>query len=493
MLTAVMVCVPISARAAGLRFYGDLLLSRGIDRYVRDRGAEPVRQALAPFLARDALHVVNLEGAVGRTCEGRNPCFPIRPPMLDLLNGFDLVSLENNHALDTGSGGDGRTAENLRQRGIAALAGKKPYASVETGAGTIAVIAATDVVNAAGDRKHLLAADSPELLAEIRRLKRTSGVVAVYVHWGREFIAAPTERMRELARRYTAAGADIVAGTHPHVSGGAACVGGKPVAWSLGNFLFDQKYDATKKGATLDCNIGGGRLFCKLSGHETARGSYLPVPAACDQFRNENAVLAACTPEVKAIWMGRFNGNRKEQRLELVADGKRSTLSRLELYDPDTGRLVARSPAMPIRKVQPVDLNGDGIREVMLLQEIYSSLDRKTALRVYLYSFDGGFHALWRGSALSRPLLDAAFTTGRNKPLLVALHSGDTFLKRKPGTALRTVMRYRWNGFGFSGVDEREAPDGARGLRVAGDRVEFYREVKNAGKDSVYSVTISKK
>ena len=460
-----------------MRFYGDLLLSRGIERFVQDNGPGPVQEALAPFLARDALHVVNLEGSVGTACApGRAPCFPINPEMFDLLAGFDLVSQENNHALDTGSDGVRRTVDGLRQRGIATLAGKKHSASFETPAGTIAVIAATDVVNAGSDRKHLLAADAPELLAEIRRLKKSASVVAVYVHWGRELIAAPTERMRNLARNYVAAGADVVAGTHPHVPGGTACLEGKPVVWSLGNFLFDQKYDATKRGALLDCDIEGGHLDCRLTGHETSRGSYLPFPAAGDPYAAENAVLAACTPPITANWTGRFSIDRAEKRLVLLPEDRQGAMSRLELYDLETGRREARTPAMPIRKVQPVDLNNDGVREVMLIQDIYSSLDREVAKRVYLYSFDGTFHALWRGSALSRPLLDAAFVTRRKKkPQLVALHRAETFLKKRPGTERRTVMRYRWNGFGFSGEGEQDAPAGSKWLRVVNDRVLFHK------------------
>jgi len=473
-----LLCGPLQAHASGLRFYGDLLLSRGVDKFVQDKGAEPVRQALAPFLARDAIHVANLEGAGGNACTPeRSPCFPIRPVMLDLLNGFDILSLENNHALDTGSAGIGRTADALRRRGIAPLSGKRPSATIETGEGTISVVSATDVVNAESDWKHTMAADDPELLAEIRRLKRTATVVAVYVHWGRELIAAPTERMRELARRYVAAGADVVAGTHPHVPGGAACVDGKPVVWSLGNFLFDQKYDSTKKGALLDCDISGGKLSCRLTGHETAHGSYLPVPSADDQFSADNAVLAACKPSLTPSWSGRFGRDRRVKRLVQVPEDKNGAMSRLELYDLETGRREASTPPMPIRTVQPVDLNNDGIREVMLIQEIYSSLDREVAKRVYLYSFAGSFHALWRGSALSRPLLDAVFIGRRKKkPVLVALHRDETFLKRKPKSDRRIVMEYRWNGFGFSGSNEQEAPIGTNGVRERNGTLRYVRE-----------------
>lgn len=119
------------------------------------------------------------------------------------------------------------------------------------------------------------------------------------------------------------------------------------------------------------------------------------------------------------------------------------------------------------------------------IQDIYSSFDREVAKRVYIYSFDSGFHALWRGTVLSRPLLDAAFIEQRDdkKPLLVALHSDETFLKRNRGTKGRIIMWYRWNGFGFSGVAEQRAPASSRHLRVRNGKLVLRREEKGDTED----------
>jgi len=114
---------------------------------------------------------------------------------------------------------------------------------------------------------------------------------------------------------------------------------------------------------------------------------------------------------------------------------------------------------------------------VASIQEIYSSFDRETAKRVYLYSLDGGFHALWRGSALSRPLLDATFAQGgKGKPLLVALHSADSFLARNPSTKERTIMSYRWNGFGFSGIKEVRGEDLSDSVTTAKGKLRLLHE-----------------
>lgn len=469
-----------SAGARDIRFYGDLLLGRGIGKFVAERGKEPVRQALAPFLATDAIHVVNLEGAAGEIsgcAPGNVLCFAAKPGMFTLLDGFDVVSLENNHSLDLGPVGLQKTVRLLEERDIVPLAGKGFSTVIVTDKGNMAIVAVTDVLNSPRGRTRLAMADSADVLNEIRRLRKSSTLVAVYVHWGRELLPVATERMQALARNYLDAGADIIVGTHPHVAGNVSCVQGKPVVWSLGNFLFDQKYPSTKKGAILQCRIGeDDRLRCALSGHETPMGSYLPHAFAADPFRAENASLAACAPSMTPTWTGVFDRDRREKRLVLKREPAKAALSRMEMYDVKTGRREARTPPMPIRKMQAVDLNGDGTLEIMLLQNIYSRLDKEIASRVYLYSLDGGFRALWRGSALSRPLLDAVFIRGKHgKPLLVGLHSADSFLARDRHVKGRLLMSYRWNGFGFTGRKELKVKDSCDALSYDGRNLQLLR------------------
>jgi poly-gamma-glutamate synthesis protein (capsule biosynthesis protein) len=469
-----------SAGTRDIRFYGDLLLGRGVGKFAAEKGKEPLRNALAPFLAWDAIHVVNLEGAAGEPsgCAPENDlCFAARPGLFDLLDGFDVVSLENNHSLDLGPIGMQKTVRLLKGRGIVPLAGKRFSTVIVTDKGNMAIVAVTDAVNSTGDRARLAMADSPEVLQEIRRIRKRTTVVAVYVHWGRELLPVATERMQALARNYLDAGADIVVGTHPHVTGNVSCVRGRPVVWSLGNFLFDQKYRSTKKGAILQCRIGeDDRLMCSMSSHETPMFSYLPHASAADPFRTENAALAACAPPLTPTWTGVFTRDKREKRLLLKREPAKADLSRMEMYDVKTGRREDRTPPMPIRKMQSVDLNGDGIREIMLLQNIYSSLDREIAKRVYIYSLDSGFHAIWRGSALSRPLLDAVFVReGNGKPLLVGLHSADSFLARDRRCKGRIVMSYRWNGFGFTGKKELKVKDSCDGLSYDGRKLKLLR------------------
>lgn len=449
------------AAATTLDFYGDILLSRGIEKFVSEKGTDELLKGVEPLLSRNSIKVVNMEGAVGNpaSCvKDHTPCFSVKSDIFPALNGFDVIGLANNHSLDLGKKGLEKTLFEIKNRGQIPVGGKDFFTIIRTDKGDIAIVALTDVVNSKDDAKHMIMAYSERALNAIKRLKARTGMVAVYIHWGKELDDYPTERMKELAKKMVDAGADIIVGHHSHVVGRVECINGKPVVYSLGNFIFDQKYEDTKSGAVLQCSIGSDdKLFCQLVPVKTEMNSYSPQLILNSTYNTENASLKSCAPELIQTWSGRFSSDRKDKRLTLRRSKEGITLSKMELFDTENTRPLWKSPSMPIEKLQPVDLDGDGISEVMLIQNIYSSIDEETDKRVYIYSLNGGLKALWRGSALSRPLLDAIFITDpiNRKPLLIGLHTSDSFLVRDKNREGRIVMSYRWDGFGFSGVREK--------------------------------------
>ena len=76
------------------------------------------------------------------------------------------------------------------------------------------------------------------LLAQIAECHASGDKVVVLIHWGIERDEMPQEYQRALARRYIDAGADLVIGSHPHVLQGIEYYKGKPILYSLGNFVF---------------------------------------------------------------------------------------------------------------------------------------------------------------------------------------------------------------------------------------------------------------
>jgi hypothetical protein len=67
------------------------------------------------------------------------------------------------------------------------------------------------------------------------------GAFAVaFLHWGLENSTCPSPQQRAEAQLLVDSGADAVIGHHPHVVQSIEIYQGKPVFYSIGNFVFDQ-------------------------------------------------------------------------------------------------------------------------------------------------------------------------------------------------------------------------------------------------------------
>jgi poly-gamma-glutamate synthesis protein (capsule biosynthesis protein) len=86
----------------------------------------------------------------------------------------------------------------------------------------------------------LRAKSKEEVVADVREAETLGDVLVVSVHWGAEYTHTPSRRQTDLAHAIVDAGADIVLGHHPHVLQPVELYNGGFIAYSLGNFIFDQ-------------------------------------------------------------------------------------------------------------------------------------------------------------------------------------------------------------------------------------------------------------
>ena len=175
--------------------------------------------------------------------------------------GFDVVSLANNHALDAGEGGLRETVEALRAVGISAL--------MDGTAGESLVCSSFPPSRPADLPGYCLLAFDDSVAAldvagaarEVAAAAQRSDVVIVSIHWGGEYQAAPGPRQRAVARALADAGAGLIVGHGPHVPQRVEWVGETLVAYSLGNFLFDQPYPADCRwGVILRVTFDNGQI-----------------------------------------------------------------------------------------------------------------------------------------------------------------------------------------------------------------------------------------
>ena len=183
--------------------------------------------------------------------------FRTSPRALDVLAdaGVDVVSVANNHVGDFGRVGLLDTLAAARDAEVEVIGVGRdaaeaftPYRVTEDGI-DLAFLAADSVfreggsaVWAAGPGTAGLAAAREArpgaLLEAVRAAAEVDDVVVVYLHWGREHQACPTQKQRLLGRQLAEAGADVVVGSHSHVLGGAGWSGDTYVGYGLGNFVW---------------------------------------------------------------------------------------------------------------------------------------------------------------------------------------------------------------------------------------------------------------
>lgn len=173
--------------------------------------------------------------------------------------GIEGVTLANNHALDYGRTALLDTCETLDQAGIQHTgAGENLEAAMQpavfTASGAkIAVVGATRVIPqadwAAGTSwtGMLSAYDPSTLISQVRALSQSGAYQAViaYLHWGIERDETPQDYQRTMGKQLIDAGADLVIGAHPHVLQGIEYYQGKPIVYSLGNFIFGSSIPRT--------------------------------------------------------------------------------------------------------------------------------------------------------------------------------------------------------------------------------------------------------
>ena len=106
------------------------------------------------------------------------------------------------------------------------------------------------------------------VVRDIAQARKAANLVVVSVHWGQEYRPLPDRRQRALAGLLARAGADVIIGHHPHVVQPLEWLtdNGRStptlVAYSLGNFIFDQEWSVpTSEGALLSCQVGANGLI----------------------------------------------------------------------------------------------------------------------------------------------------------------------------------------------------------------------------------------
>lgn len=250
-------------KAVTMVFSGDILLSSYVlNNYDNNGMSGMISEELSAEMQKADITMANQEfpfSARGTQAQDKQFTFRVDPSYVKILQGMgiDIVTLANNHALDYGTEALSDTFQTLDGAGIAYVGAgdSKERAArayvTEMGGRIFGFLAASRVIPEVGwniDNRQpglLCTYDSAALCQAIRKAKETCDYVAVYVHWGIERENTPQDYQRQLGKAYIDAGADIVIGSHPHVLQGIEYYNGKPIVYSLGNYIFNREIGST--------------------------------------------------------------------------------------------------------------------------------------------------------------------------------------------------------------------------------------------------------
>lgn len=229
---------------------GDIMLDGGPG-HAFENGTDPFAATDGLLLSAD-ITVGNLECVLGRGGSQVLKPYTFRGPAAaatTLARYFSALSVANNHSLDFGPDGLTASLEILAGAGVPAVGGGPTLAAarrplvLERNGLRVALLAANGFRPEESAASATTAGVAPlvaeDLLADVAAARREADVVVPFVHWGPELVAQPREVDRLLARRLIDAGASAVVGAHPHVTQTVDTHAGRPIVYSLGNFVFD--------------------------------------------------------------------------------------------------------------------------------------------------------------------------------------------------------------------------------------------------------------
>jgi poly-gamma-glutamate synthesis protein (capsule biosynthesis protein) len=277
---------------------GDVNLDPNFIANFRTYGYEYAWSGLGRIFKRDDLTVVNLECPVSRLGSAvLDKAYNFRgdPNALPAMRaaGVDVASMANNHAYDLGPDALLDTRAKLGENNIAAVgAGQDnrqalaPAIFVVKG-WRIAVLGFDEVVDGADsvagpDHPGVAAGhDQGAMVGAVKAAAGRADIVIVMIHWGVELKTTPTAVDVTLAHRLVQAGADVIFGSHSHRLQPMETYRGRPIFYSLGNFVWPNTTLAGSTTAVAEVTVSSlgtftGRLipaFIQSSGHPVLSGS----------------------------------------------------------------------------------------------------------------------------------------------------------------------------------------------------------------------------
>ncbi|MEO1304546.1 MAG: CapA family protein [Pseudomonadota bacterium] len=251
---------------------------------------------MKPYLEVADYASINLETPVFETPPSapapKSVTFYSAPETLEALEwaSVDYVALGNNHVYDFLEPGLDVTLAHLRESQLDFSGAGKNEAEalkafrLQRGSDQFDFLsyvgwpAGPPTQSAEVDKGGAALGTTENLLTTTIASTQANGIPVLQFHGGLEYVEEPTLAIETRLKQAVDAGAALVIGHHPHVVQGLELYQGKLIAWSLGNFLFDQYFYSAQSAALLYVWMDGNEFYHSETVPIYIKG-YHPTPA----------------------------------------------------------------------------------------------------------------------------------------------------------------------------------------------------------------------
>jgi poly-gamma-glutamate synthesis protein (capsule biosynthesis protein) len=305
---------PTPSPTVSLVFAGDSVLDAEAGDLIA-QGGDPFA-SFASYFADADIRITNLECVVATKGSAGDKMFTFRahPRVIPVLQRhFDAVTLANNHSGDFGPEAFAEMLGLLQSAGLAQVGGgmnlRQAHAPLifERKGLRIAVLSYNEFQPRSFEANHNVPgtawSEDQRVVADIRAARRVhrADLVIPIMHWGWENEPVANGRQRQLARRMVQAGADAVIGGHPHVTQDIEHYRGKPIVYSVGNFIMKETDNANQRIGwvlRLDLDRRGVAAFST----RVARIDMVGIPtldtaATSPCWRRGHKAIGSCDPK----------------------------------------------------------------------------------------------------------------------------------------------------------------------------------------------------
>jgi poly-gamma-glutamate capsule biosynthesis protein CapA/YwtB (metallophosphatase superfamily) len=256
-----------------LLFAGDVMLDRGVKHMVKKHGEDYTFPFLniKETLEKADLLFCNLESMISDKGRNVGSIYSFRAPVEALegllFAGFDIVTLANNHTFDYTREAFEDTMRRLKEANIAYTGAgfnkEKAHSPAVVTLGEdmkIGFLGYTEFLfpsaYATEERSGITSFSEEKMKEDIESAKEIVDFLVVTFHFGDEYQKTPNKKQESWSKLAVDYGADLIIGHHPHVTQPVENYNGKYIAYSLGNFIFDQYFsEETMSGFLLEIKI----------------------------------------------------------------------------------------------------------------------------------------------------------------------------------------------------------------------------------------------